>query len=117
VFHLIPHTHWDREWYVPRGTLQVRLVALIDDLLDRLRRDGAFRAFLLDGQTILLEDYLRARPDRVGDLRLAVAAGRLQAGPWYVLSDELIASGESLVRNLLLGTADAERLGHRLDVL
>jgi len=34
-----------------------------------------------------------------------------------VLADELIPSGESLVRNLLLGAADAERLGGRLDVL
>jgi len=117
VFHLIPHTHWDREWYLPRGTFHVRLVVLIDDLLDRLKGDGPFRAFLLDGQTILIEDYLRAHAHRAADVRLAVAAGRLQVGPWYVLADEQIASAESLVRNLLFGTADADRLGHRLDVL
>src|SRR2546426_10514739 len=46
-----------------------------------------------------------------------VKTGRLQVGPWYVLADELIPSGESLIRNLLLGAADAERLGGRLDVL
>ena len=117
VFHLIPHTHWDREWYLPRGGFHVRLVALIDDLLDRLRGDGAFRTFLLDGQTILVEDYLRVQAHRAAGVRLAVASGRLQVGPWYVLADEQIASGESLIRNLLLGTADADRLGHRLDVL
>ncbi len=117
VFHLIPHTHWDREWYLPRGAFLARLVPLIDDLLERLRADGDFRSFLLDGQTILLEDYLRVRPERAADLRTAVATGRVQAGPWYVLVDEQIPGGEALIRNLLLGTSDAERMGHRLDAL
>src|SRR2546425_683735 len=69
------------------------------------------------GQTILLEDYLQARPDRDAEVKALVKTGRLQVGPWYVLADELIPSGESLIRNLLLGAADAERLGGRLDVL
>ncbi|HEV8304097.1 MAG TPA: glycoside hydrolase family 38 C-terminal domain-containing protein [Gemmatimonadales bacterium] len=117
IFHLIAHTHWDREWYLPRGAFQARLVPMLDDLIDRLHADAGFRSFLLDGQTVLVEDYLRARPERESDVRALVKTGRLQVGPWYVLADELIPSGESLVRNLLLGAADAERLGGRLDVL
>src|SRR5881396_3192355 len=117
IFHLIPHTHWDREWYLSRAPLQARLVGVVDDLIARLQADPAYRSFLLDGQTILAEDYLRARPDREADVRALVKTGRLQLGPWYVLPDEQIPSGEGLVRNLLLGAADAERLGGRLDVL
>src|SRR5437660_12120176 len=117
IFHLIPHTHWDREWYLPRAALQARLVAVVDDLIERLHADPGYRSFLRDGQTVRLEDYLRARPDREGDVRALVKTGRLQVGPWYVLPDEQIPSGEGLVRNLLLGSADAERLGGRLDVL
>src|SRR5713101_8443560 len=117
IFHLIPHTHWDREWYLPRAALQARLVAVTDDLIERLLANPGYRSFLLDGQTVLVEDYLRARPDREGDVRALVKTGRLQVGPWYVLADEQIPSGEGLVRNLLLGAADAERLGGRLDVL
>ncbi|MGH7517862.1 MAG: hypothetical protein ACREOC_10385 [Gemmatimonadales bacterium] len=117
VFHLIFHTHWDREWYLPEPAFRVRLVGLIDDLLQRLEREPPFRSFLLDGQTILVEDYLGVRPDRAAGLGAAVGAGRLQVGPWYVLADEQIPSGESLVRNLLAGRRDAERLGRRLDVL
>lgn len=117
IFHLIPHTHWDREWYLPRAAFQARLVAAIDDLIDRLQADTGYRSFLLDGQTVLVEDYLRARPEREGDVRALVKTGRLQVGPWYVLADEQIPSGEALIRNLLLGAADAERLGGRLDVL
>ena len=93
------------------------MVGLLDDLLERLEADPSLKTFLLDGQTILLEDYLAVRPDREPLLRALVAAGRLQVGPWYVLADEQIPSGESLVRNLLIGRADAARLGRRLDVL
>jgi len=117
IFHLIPHTHWDREWFLPRAAFHARLVSMFDDLLERLHADAAFRTFLLDGQTVLVEDYLRARPERENDVKVLVKTGRLQVGPWYVLADELIPSGESLVRNLLLGAADAERLGGRSDVL
>jgi alpha-mannosidase len=117
IFHLIAHTHWDREWYLPRAAFQARLVPALDDLFERLQADPGLKSFLVDGQTVLLEDYLRARPDREADVRTLVKTGRLQVGPWYVLADELIPSGESLVRNLLLGAADAERLGGRLDVL
>ncbi len=117
IFHLIPHTHWDREWFLPRAAFHARLVPMFDELMDRLQADAALRTFLLDGQTVLVEDYLRARPDRENDVRALVKTGRLQVGPWYVLADELIPSGESLIRNLLLGAADAERLGGRLDVL
>ena len=111
VFHLIFHTHWDREWYLPEPALRVRLAAMVDDLLERLERDPDLSSFLLDGQTILLEDYLSVRPERAAALRQAVGTGRLQIGPWYVLADEQIPSGESLVRNLLAGRADAERYG------
>jgi mannosylglycerate hydrolase len=117
TYHLIPHTHWDREWYLTQAGFLPRLVAALDDLLRRLDREPGFRSFLLDGQTVLAEDYLRARPEQAATLAALVRSGRLQVGPWYVLADELIPSGESLVRNLLLGSADAARLGGRLDVL
>lgn len=116
TFHLIPHTHWDREWYLPHSILLPRLVAAVDDLLDRLQPQSN-STFLLDGQTVLVEDYLRVRPGRETQLQELVRAGRLQIGPWYVLADEFIPGGESLVRNLLVGQADAARLGGRADVL
>jgi mannosylglycerate hydrolase len=117
IFHLIPHTHWDREWFLPHAAFHARLIAMFDDLLERMAAEPAFRTFLLDGQTVLVEDYLRARPEREGEIKTLVKSGRLQVGPWYVLADELIPSAESLIRNLLLGAADAERLGGRSDVL
>ena len=117
TFHLIPHTHWDREWYLTRAGFHARLVPVLDDLLDLLERDPAYRAFLLDGQTVHVEDYLRARPDAAERVGALVRAGRLQVGPWYVLADEQVPSGEAMVRNLLLGARDARRLGGRLEAL
>ncbi len=117
VFHLIPHTHWDREWYLTRAAFGARLVSMLDDLIERLEADPGFRSFLLDGQSALLTDYLAARPDRTSRVEALVRDGRLQIGPWYVLPDEQIPSAEALIRNLLLGRAEAERAGGRSDVL
>jgi alpha-mannosidase len=117
IYHLIPHTHWDREWYLTRAAFVSRLVPALDDLIARMEQEPEFRSFVLDGQTVLLEDYLSVRPEMAPRIRALVADGSLQIGPWYVLADELIPSGESLLRNLLAGRADAERLGGRLDVL
>jgi alpha-mannosidase len=98
---VVGHTHWDREWYQPAGVFRQRLVALIDELLDDPpSRDSSF---LLDGQAIVLDDYLVVRPERAAELAALLRDGRLEAGPWYVLADELIAGGEALVRNLLAG--------------
>ena len=109
VVHLMPHTHWDREWYHPAGRFRQRLVRLVDELLADPPRAG--ESFLLDGQAIVLDDYLSVRPERAADLSRLLRDGRLEAGPWYVLADELIPSGEALVRNLLAGRAAVRRLG------
>src|SRR3989475_12705097 len=106
IFHLIPHTHWDREWYLPRAAFQARLVPPLDDLLERLQADPGYRRFLLDGQTGLVADHLAARPEREAELKTLVQTGRIPLGPWYVLTDELIPSGEALGRNPQLGAAD-----------
>lgn len=99
--HVVTHTHWDREWYHPYERFRQRLVELVDELIDDPPPPG--ESFLLDGQAIVLEDYLSVRPDRVATLQRLLTEGRIEAGPWYVLADELIPSGEALVRNLLAG--------------
>ena len=110
---VVPHTHWDREWYLPFEQFQLRLGAVVDEVLDVLERDPHFTSFTLDGQAVVLEDYLEARPENEGRLRELLAAGRLEVGPSYILPDELLVAGESLVRNLLLGRFVCERFGAR----
>jgi mannosylglycerate hydrolase len=105
---VVTHTHWDREWYHTAERFRQRLVRLIDEILDDPPPVG--ETFLLDGQAILLEDYLAIRPERAAELATLLREGRLEAGPWYVLADELIPSGEALVRNLALGREVVRRL-------
>ncbi len=116
TFHLIPHTHWDREWYLTRAAFQARLVPVLDAVLDQLGQDRRAR-FVLDGQTVLLEDYLEVRPENEARILEPVRSRALEIGPWYVLSDLLIPCAQSLLRNLREGTGDASRFGNRLDVL
>src|SRR5438874_10826026 len=106
---LVPHTHWDREWYQPFEAFLERLVAMMDGLIDVL--DAGFPHFHLDGQTALIDDYLTERPERAPDVDRLTRAGKISAGPWFTQMDEFLVSGESHIRNLERGLARAEQLG------
>src|SRR5436190_3147315 len=108
---VVPHTHWDREWYLPFEQFRLRLGAVVDGVVDTLERDPSFTSFTLDGQAIVLEDYVEVRPENEGRLQTLLDAGRLEVGPSYVLPDEILVGGESLVRNLLLGRRVCRRFG------
>jgi mannosylglycerate hydrolase len=112
----VSHTHWDREWYQPFEEFRIRLVQLVDRLLNLLDTDPDYAYFMLDGQTIVLDDYLAVRPENEAKLKQYVQAGRIQIGPWYILPDEFLVSGESTVRNLLVGAQMCERFGDRMGV-
>lgn len=99
---LISHTHWDRAWYVTFQEFRIRLVQLIDRLLDILEAQPDF-LYMLDGQMSVLEDYLEVRPQQKAKLQALTRSGRLKVGPWYVLADEFLVSPEALIRNLMLG--------------
>ena len=114
--HIVSHTHWDREWYLTHEQFRFRLVALIDRLLDLLDTVPTYKYFHLDGQTIVLEDYLEIRPEQEARLRKAIQDGRILIGPWYVMPDEFLVSGESLVRNLLRGHRISREFGTPMPV-
>lgn len=114
VVHLYHHTHWDREWWSTFQRFRFRLVHTIDRLLEVLQADPGFGPFVLDGQTIVLKDYLEARPERREELVGFIRAGRIHVGPWHVLPDEFLVSAEAHVRNLLLGERVARELGVEL---
>lgn len=116
VMHVVSHTHWDREWYLPFQRFRMRLVDMMDHLLEILDSDPDFRHFNLDGQTIILEDYLQIRPERRRVIERYVREGRLIVGPWYVLNDEFLVSGESTIRSLLFGHAMAREFGSVMKV-
>jgi mannosylglycerate hydrolase len=99
---IFSHTHWDREWYRTFQEFRFGLVKAMDQILNLLQAKE-YDYFVLDGQTVVLEDYLEIRPELKDALKKRVSSGNLVIGPWYVLPDEFLVSGESIVRNLLLG--------------
>ncbi|BBI31684.1 alpha-mannosidase [Cohnella abietis] len=111
VIHVISHTHWDREWYMPYEAHHVKLIQTMDALLDTFESDSEFRSFYLDGQTIVLEDYLQVYPEKRELLQRLCQEGKISAGPWYVLQDEFLTSSEANVRNLQVGHRDAAAFG------
>ena len=113
---IVPHTHWDREWYASFQEFRVQLVTLLDELLPLLERDLSYARFLLDGQTAVIDDYLEIRPEAAATLRRLAAAGRLSVGPWMILMDEFMVSGETIVRDLQAGIARATELGGAMPV-
>jgi mannosylglycerate hydrolase len=113
---LITHTHWDREWYRTYQEFRIFLVRLLDDFLDYLEVNETYHSFLLDGQTVQLEDYLEVRPDEEKRIRQAVRSGKLIIGPMYVQPDEYTPSGEALVRNFLVGKHVSDRFGPSMQI-
>jgi alpha-mannosidase len=105
---LVPHTHWDREWYEPFSVFSERLVAMMDTLIELA--DAGFPHFHLDGQTAMIDDYLERRPERRADIERLAASGQLSVGPWVTQMDEFLTSGESHIRNLEMGLARARAL-------
>ncbi len=105
----LPHTHWDREWYLSFEEFRSQLLQLIDQLIEIMKKNPSY-IFLLDGQTIILEDYFQIRGKNLGLLKL-IEQGRIKIGPWYVLPDEFLVSGEALIRNLKLGRKISRELG------
>ncbi|MEY2419310.1 MAG: 2-O-(6-phospho-alpha-D-mannosyl)-D-glycerate hydrolase [Actinomycetota bacterium] len=113
---IVPHTHWDREWYSTFQKFRMRLVDMVDGLLPLLDSDASYSHFLLDGQMAVVDDYLEVRPEAEKALRRLATEGRLAMGPWYSLPDEFLVSGETIIRNLQTGLARAAEFGGAMNV-
>ncbi|MFH0991685.1 MAG: glycoside hydrolase family 38 C-terminal domain-containing protein [bacterium] len=111
TYHIVSHSHWDREWYFPYERFRAMLVDMIEDLLEIFKSDARFKSYTLDGQMAAVLDYLEIRPDRKDEICQLVREKKLFIGPWYILNDEFLSSGESQIRNLLFGFRFGNELG------
>lgn len=112
---VVPHTHWDREWYEPHDVFRARLVRMLDHLLGMLEAEPAYK-FTLDGQSAAIADYLEIRPEATERVRAAVERGQLALGPFQILLDEFCCDGETIIRNLEHGIRSARTLGREMRV-
>ena len=113
---IVPHSHWDREWYESYQEFRLNLVDMLDTLLPLLESDASYPYFMLDGQMAVVDDYLEVRPEAEPRLRALAAAGRISMGPWYILMDEFLSSGETIIRNLEMGIVRGAAFGGVMDV-
>ncbi|MFI4910883.1 MAG: glycoside hydrolase family 38 C-terminal domain-containing protein [Sedimentisphaeraceae bacterium JB056] len=106
-------SHWDREWHQSFQNFRYSLVELFDDILDGFESEKLKGAFQTDGQAVMVEDYLQIRPEKTETIQKMAEQGLLAVGPWYVMPDEFLVSGEALVRNLEMGTKVCNTIGSK----
>ena len=111
TLHIIPHSHWDREWYLPFEKHRVRLVELFDRLIQVMEENEDYTYYHMDGQYVVIDDYLEIKPHMRDRLLKLIRDGRIQVGPWYILQDEYLTSGEANVRNMLYGIKLCREIG------
>ncbi len=110
--HVIPNTHWDREWLYDFQETRMQLIDLFKGLLDMLETYPQYKSFLFDSQVAPVEDYLSVRPQDRERIKRYVESRRILIGPWYTCPEEFNVNGESLFRNLLFGHKVARAFGH-----
>ena len=114
--HVVPHSHWDREWYFTTSRSKIYLMKDFKDVLDTLESDEEFKYFMIDAQASLLDDYLKWMPNDEERIKSLVTKGKLIIGPWYTQTDQLVISGESIVRNLYYGIERCKEFGNYMKV-
>ncbi|MFI3237290.1 MAG: mannosylglycerate hydrolase [Lachnospiraceae bacterium] len=109
--HVVPHMHWDREWYFTTEESRILLVNNMEEIMEMLETRDDYPYYVLDGQTAILEDYFAVKPENRERVKKLAEAGKLIIGPWYTQTDEMVVGGESIVRNLLYGLKDSKEFG------
>lgn len=114
--HVVPHSHWDREWYFTTSRSKIYLMNNFKKIISLLQADNGYNRYTLDGQVSLLDDYLTWQPEDRNTIKQLVQEGKLIIGPWYTQTDQMLISGESIVRNLLYGINISKEFGDYMNV-
>lgn len=114
--HVVPHMHWDREWYFSTEESRILLVNNMEEILEVLENNSNYPHFVMDGQTAILEDYLAVKPENKERIKKLVEDGKLIIGPWYTQTDEMVVGSESILRNLLYGIKDCDEFGDHMKI-
>jgi mannosylglycerate hydrolase len=114
--YILNHTHWDREWYETFEEFRYKLrngLRYVQELIE----NGTLDSFFLDGQTIVLDDYQEiVSQEEFERFRSLIQEGKIEVGPWYLLADEFLVSGESIIKNLEIGINKAKSFGSSYNI-
>lgn len=108
---IVANNHIDREWTYDAQLTRVLTTQFFEDLITTFQKIPDFQ-FVLDSQTVPLEDYLELYPEKKAVLKKYVQQKRLWVGPWYTAPDCFYLNGESVVRNLFVGHEVAAEFGN-----
>lgn len=114
--HVVPHSHWDREWYFTTSRSKIYLINNLQKVINLLEKNNGYNHFILDGQASLLDDYLAWRPEDRDRVKKLITNGKLIVGPWYTQTDQMVISGESIIRNMQYGIAISKEFGKFMNV-
>lgn len=109
--HVVPNTHWDREFRESFEKTRDHLVEMMDVTIETMVKDPEYKYYTLDAHCILLDDYLQVRPEMTETVTKLVKERRLLIGPWYTLPDSPNIGAEALARNFLWARKFADRFG------
>ena len=104
---LVPHCHWDREWYFSKDTSDVLLHNNIKELINNIKD----QKFFFDGQWGLLDDYVQDNPHDFEKIKTLLQEEKISSGPLYSQPDTLNSQIETTIRNLELGEQIAKNFG------
>ncbi len=109
TIHIVPHFHWDKEWYFTVAESTILMLKDFDEVLTRLEQDDSYPYFVGDGQISIINDYIEAKPQDLERVKSLAEKGKLILGPWYTQTDAVGVKGESISRNLLYGLKDTAK--------
>lgn len=114
--YVVPHSHWDREWYFSIEDSNILLYQNLNFLIKFLKKNNDFPTYVFDGQYSIVEEFNKYAPEEYENLRQLVVNNRIHIGPWYTQCDTLLIQTESIIRNLLFGKKGATELGKSMEI-
>ncbi len=117
IIHLVPSFHYDVGYVCPEDSYLEICYDILREAL-RLLRTNEDYTFRIE-QTFMLERFIQEYPSLLPELKEFAKSGRLELSPGSFCTPDLnIPSGESLIRNCVIGKRWSEKyLGAQAEVL
>src|SRR5581483_80159 len=113
--YLLPFSHVDWAWVNSRAWMVRRHAQVLAEALDLLREDPGFR-FYIETWNEQMEPFLDRKPERIGELRKALQAGKFEACGGVCNQHHAWMEQESLIRDMVMGRRLFEKFAPGLNL-